>query len=75
MYMLVCMLVCWVCEGAGSFAGAWSSLAQAHQNLETPKVVSGGDWVAWSREVEHKYTGCHIQSLRPFLGAIQNKGR
>ena len=27
MYMLVCMLVCWVCEGAGSFAGACSSLA------------------------------------------------
>ena len=27
MYMLVCMLVCWVCEGAGSFAGACPSLA------------------------------------------------
>ena len=30
MYMLVCMLVCWVCEGAGSFAGGWSSLAVSY---------------------------------------------
>ena len=45
MYLLgfVCMLVCWVCEGVGSFAGARCSLADIYRLLQHQHVCSGAE--------------------------------
>ena len=47
LYVILCMLVCWVCEGAGSFAGGWSSLAYIY--ISNISNESNHFWIPFKR--------------------------